>query len=295
VDDVIQELIHVVALGGTYALLALGLAMVWSVLGLINFAHGEIMTCAGYAVYYSLVAGLPFGLAAVLGLATGALVALAMERIAFRPLRGASVTSLMLASFALGAILQVLFQNLISGRGLPIPIPDGLSGTIDLGSVEVGVIQLIAIVTTIVSLGLLSLFLSRTMTGISMRAASENFPVTQLMGIRANKVIASAFAISGLLAGIAAVLWVAERGSVDPLMGLVPVVTAFVAIVLGGLNSLTGAVVGGFLLGAIEVGLESHLPDEALPYRGALTLLIVIAVLLARPNGLMGGEAGVKV
>jgi branched-chain amino acid transport system permease protein len=295
VDDVIQELIHAVALGGTYALLALGLAMVWSVLGLINFAHGEIMTCAGYAVYYSLVAGLPFGLAAVLGVATGALVALLMERIAFRPLRGASVTSLMLASFALGAILQVLFQNLISGRGLPIPIPEGLSGTIDLGSVEVGVIQLISIVTTIVSLGLLSLFLSRTTTGISMRAAAENFPVTRLMGIRANTVIASAFALSGLLAGIAAVLWVAERGSVDPLMGLVPVVTAFVAIVFGGLNSLSGAVVGGFLLGAIEVGLESHLPDEALPYRGALTLLIVILVLLARPSGLMGGEAGVKV
>ena len=120
-----------------------------------------------------------------------------------------------------------------------------------------------------------------------MRAAAEDFPVVRLMGIPAGRVIATAFALSGVLAGIAALLWVAQRASVDPLMGAVPVVKAFIATVVGGLGSLPGAVVGGLLLGAIEIGLDAVLPPSVVPYRDAFVLSGVILILLFRPQGVI--------
>jgi branched-chain amino acid transport system permease protein len=159
---------------------------------------------------------------------------------------------------------------------------------VEVLGVGIGLIQLLAIVMVLVSLGLLTLFLRRTTLGISMRAAAQDFSVARLMGIRADGVIATAFAISGLLAGVAAFLWVAQRGSVDPAMGLTPVIKAFIASVMGGLGSLPGAVVGGFVLGIIEVTLQAWLPQEALPFKDAITLTLVIAILLWRPQGLLG-------
>jgi branched-chain amino acid transport system permease protein len=210
-----------------------------------------------------------------------------MERIAFRPLRGAGVTTLLLSSFAVSIILQILFQNLISPRPRAVPIPSWLSGSIDLWGIQIGTIQIASAITAVVMLVALNGFLRRTVAGLSVRAAGENFVVTRLMGIRANRVVATAFAISGLLAGAAGVLWVAQRGSVDPAMGLLPVIKAFIAATIGGLGSLSGAVAGGFLLGAIEVLLQAYLPDGALPYRDALALLIVVGVIVFRPQGLI--------
>jgi branched-chain amino acid transport system permease protein len=185
-------------------------------------------------------------------------------------------------------ILQVTFQNVISPRPRGIVFPPEISQTIDVFGVDVEIIKLMAIVMVLGSLGLLMLFLRRTTLGISMRAAAQDFSVARLMGIRADTVIAVAFAISGLLAGVAAFLWVAQRGSVDPAMGLTPVIKAFIASVMGGLGSLPGAVVGGFVLGFIEVMLQAWLPDAALPFKDAVSLVIVIAILLWRPQGLLG-------
>ncbi|MDB4838034.1 branched-chain amino acid ABC transporter permease, partial [Marinomonas sp.] len=126
--------------------------------------------------------------------------------------------------------------------------------------------------------------------GIAMRAAAEDFSVARLMGIRANTVIAGAFALSGLLAGVAAVLWVSQRASVDPLMGFMPVLKAFIAAILGGLGSLRGAVVGGFLLGFIEIYLAAFLPPALQEFRDPIGLGIVVTVLLMRPNGLIPSE-----
>ena len=159
-----------------------------------------------------------------------------------------------------------------------------------LGVVQVGVAQLISIGATIVVLGLMTLFLRQTMTGISMRAAAENFAVTRLMGVSSDRVIGSAFFLSGILAGGAAVLWVSQRGSVDPMMGLLPLIKAFVATIIGGLGSLSGAVAGGFLLGFIEVLLQSYLPTRLLAYQDAIAFGIVITVLLFRPHGLLLGR-----
>jgi branched-chain amino acid transport system permease protein len=293
-DVFIQQLINALALGGTYALLALGLAMVFSVLGLINFAHGELMTITGYGIFFALGAGVPYVPALIIGilLATGS--AVLMERIAFRPVRHASATTMLLTSFAVSTILHILFQNLISARPRAIPVPAILSGAIDLGVLQIGTIQLVSIVVTALSLIGLTLFLRRSMLGVAMRAAAQDFNITRLMGINANLVISTAFAISGLLAGIAGMLWLFQRGSVDPMMGFLPVLKAFIAVVLGGLGSLSGAVVGGFALGAIEVILRAYLPEAMLPYREALSLALVIAVLFFCPGGLVARREAVR-
>ncbi|PSJ60445.1 branched-chain amino acid ABC transporter permease [Mesorhizobium soli] len=290
----LQQLVNALSLGGTYALLALGLAVVFSIMGLINFAHGELMTAAGYGMCFALIAGLPFGVAVIVAIVVAVVLVLLMERIAFRPVRGASGTTLLLTSFAVSAILRVLFQNFVSARPKPVPMPMSLSGTIEIAGLHIGIIQAISILMTVVMLVGLNIFLRTTVLGRAMRAASEDFAIVRLMGIRANAVVATAFAISGLLAGVAGVLWVAQRGSVDPLMGFLPVLKAFIAAIIGGLGSLSGAVAGGFLLGFIEVLLQAYLPENLLGYRDAFTILLVIGVLLFAPQGLLARKVALK-
>ena len=286
-DIIIQQIVNALSLGGIYAMLALGLAIVFSIVRLINFAHGEIMTIGGYGVFACLVFGLPIPVAILAGILASVVAAVLMERVAFRAMRGASVVSLLITSFAISEILKVVFQNGISARPKPISLPAGLSGSYEVAGITVGVIPTVSIITTLLALTGLTLFLRRTETGMAMRAASEDFEMLRLLGVRANRVVAAAFALSGLLAGIAAVVWTAQRGSVDPLMGFYPVLKAFIATVLGGLGSLAGAVLGGFLVGMVEVFSQAFLPDQLAPYRDAIVLTTVIAILLVRPDGLI--------
>lgn len=293
-EILIQQCVNALSLGGTYALLALGLAVVFSVLGMINFAHGEILTIAGYTVFFAIIGEVPPVLIIPLALVVAMAAAALMERIAFRPLRGASGTTLLITSFAVSGILQMLFQNLISTRPRPVPIPAVLTGAFNLGPFHIGVIQSLSIFATVAMVGLLTLFLKRTLLGIAIRAAAVDFPTTRLMGVRANRVILAAFAISGLLAGVSGLLWIAQRGSVDPLMGFLPVLKAFIAAILGGIGNLTGAVIGGFFLGAIEIGLQAVLPESIQPFRDAIALSLVVLVLLYRPQGLFGAAHSVR-
>lgn len=293
-EILIQQFVNALSLGGTYALLALGLAMVFSVLGLINFAHGDLMTLTGYAMFFAIGAGLGLPLAIVLGIACAILAAVAMERVAFRPVRDANTATMLLTSLAVSTILHMLFQNLISARPRAIPVPSWMIGAVDVAGLAIGVIQLMSITATALLLIALTIFLRRSILGIAMRAAALDFPVTRLMGINANAVVATAFGLSGLLAGVAGVLWLAQRGSVDPLMGFLPVLKAFIAVVLGGLGSLAGAVVGGFALAFIEVFLRAFLPDGWLPFRESITLTLVIVLLLVRPEGLIGQRENMR-
>lgn len=286
-DLLLQQTVNAFALGGTYALLALGLAVVFSIMGLINFAHGELMTISGYTLMYCGIAGVSFVLAVPLAIAMAMIAAVLMERIAFRPVRNSSGATMLVTSFAVSMILQVLFQNLISTRSQAVILPEILSQSVTIGGLVIGVNKIAAIVATIVMLIFLDIFMKRQKTGIAMRAAAEDFNIARLMGIRANTVIAGAFALSGLLAGVAAVLWVSQRSSVDPHMGFLPVVKAFIAAILGGLGSLRGAVAGGFLLGFIEIYLAAFLPPEFQEFRDPIGLSIVVAILLFRPNGLI--------
>ena len=293
-DVIVQQTVNALSLGVTYALLALGLAMVFSVLGLINFAHGELMTTTGYAMYFVLAAGMPFEAAVLIGILAAMVTAMLMERIAFRPVRNAGTATMLLSSFAVSTILHMLFQNLISARPRALPVPEWMIGALNIAGFDIGVIQLISISATALLLFALTVFLRRSTLGIAMRAAALDFPVTRLMGINANMVISTAFAISGLLAGVAGVLWLAQRGSVDPLMGFLPVLKAFIAVVLGGLGSLSGAVLGGFVLAFIEVALRAFLPEDWLPFRESIALALVILLLLVRPEGLLGRKDAVR-
>lgn len=286
-DLLLQQTVNAFALGGTYALLALGLAVVFSIMGLINFAHGELMTITGYTLMYCGIAGISFVLAVPMAITMAMIAAVLMERIAFRPVRNSSGATMLVTSFAVSMILQVLFQNFISTRSQPVLLPQILSDSVIIGGMVIGVNKIAAILATIVMLIFLDIFMKRQKTGIAMRAAAEDFNVARLMGIRANTVIAGAFALSGLLAGVAAVLWVSQRSSVAPDMGFLPVIKAFIAAILGGLGSLRGAVAGGFLLGFIEIYLAAFLPPEFQEFRDPIGLSLVVAVLLFRPNGLI--------
>jgi len=294
-DFFLQQLISATALGGTYALLALGLAIVFSIVGLINFAHGELMTITAYGVVLGTGMGLPFPAAAALGIGCAMLTAVLLERIAFRPVRKASAATLLVTSFAAAMILQTLFQNFISQRPLPVALPVALTHTLDFGGFVVGVNQVLAIAIAAATMLALNLFLKRSLLGLSMRAIAQDFGATRLMGVRADAVVSGAFAVSGLLAGIAALLWVSQRASVDPYMGFVPVLKAFIAAIIGGLGSLTGAVVGGLVLGFIEIFLAAYLPDSWQAFREPLGLGLVIAILVARPRGLLPAPNADKV
>lgn len=288
-DAVAQQVVNALSLGGIYALLALGLAIVFSIMGLVNFAHGDLMTIGGYAVWFgAMVLDLPLALVIPLGVATVVVAAVVMERVAFRPVRGSGPTTMLLTSFAVSVVLQVLFQNLISPRPKGIQLPDGMSRSLPVFGIRIGVIQLTAIGIVVFALTAMTLFLRRTTMGIGMRASAQDFEVARLMGIRADRVVAGAFAISGLLAWLAAFLWIAQRGSVDPAMGLTPVIKAFIAAVLGGLGSLPGAALGGLILGSLEVLSQSVLPDQLLPFKDAFSLTIVLGILMWRPQGLLG-------
>lgn len=285
--ELVQQLINALSVGSTYALLALGLAMVFSVLGLVNFAFGELVTVAGYTMYLLGTVGVPFVLQVLAAILAAAAVSVLMERLAFRPLRGAGFATLLFSSFALSVIIQNLFLMLVSPREKGVSVPDVFNRFFHVGPYHVGYLQLITAGACLAALGALTVFLRRTLTGVSMLAAAQDFGAARLVGVRANRVIAIAFAISGALAGIAGVFIVSARGTVSPGIGFQPVLAAFISVVIGGLGSLSGAVFGGFLLGFVEVAFNTFLPSSAQAYGEALTLLIVVGILYVRPQGLL--------
>ncbi len=286
-DELISVIIIGLSVGGLYALLALGLAMVFAILEMINFAHGELIAVTGYCMYFLLLTGMPFIVVVLFAVFAAGIGAVLMERIAFRPIRNAFLTTGIITSFGLQMILHQGWANAISPLRLPVKRPIWLIKFWPIGDAGIATYQAIAVILTVVSLISLTIFLRKTTTGLAMRAAAADFPVTRLMGIRANRVIATAFAISGLLAGIAAFLYIAQRGSIEPNIGLTPLIKAFIALVFGGMASLTGAVVGGLVFGFLEIGLRTFLPESVLPFQAAITYFIVILVLLRWPNGLI--------
>lgn len=283
---IVQQLLNALSLGSIYALLALGLAVVFSVLGLLNFAYGELVTVTGYAMYLLISGGTGFWAAAAVGVVVAVATSLLIELTAFRPLRGASATVVIFSSFAVSVIIQNLIRNLISPRPKGIAIPNWMDGVMSVGPFQFPVLSIITVAVALVAVASLTAFLTRSRHGLAMRAAAEDFTTTRLMGVRAGRMIVLAFAVSGLLAGIAGFLWVARRGAVTPTMGFTPVLLAFIAVVLGGFGKLSGAVYGGFLLAFIEVTLEVVLPSAMRPFTAAFTLVAVVVILFFRPQGL---------
>ena len=279
-----QNLVDALTLGSIYALLALGLAMVFSIMNLVNFAHGELVMVGGYALLFLTFLPSPLNvLGAVVGVVLAALV---MERVAFRPVRGAPASTLLVTSFTLGFLLQNLAIMITGGLPHWFSLLPGLAESASVFGLRVSGLALATIATTLLSLAILSVFLSRTSIGIQMRAAAEGFRMARILGVRANLVIASAFATSGALAGLASMLLIAQMGVVNTTFGSASVLVAFVAIVVGGMGSLRGAVLGGFLIGLVTVLFQTYLPLELRYYRDAFVYAATIVVLLVRPEGL---------
>jgi branched-chain amino acid transport system permease protein len=286
-----QQIVNALSLGSVYALLALGVAAVFSVLGLINFAHGELVMLSGMMMLLLGTHGVPWPLIVPITILTGGAAAMAMERIAFRPVRGAPVVTLLLTSLGLSIIIRNVF--LIAGFGAQsrdIHIPDWSNSTFRIGGVIVQWFDVATVLSTIAALGLLNIFLRKSVRGLALRAASEDFTMTRMMGIHASSVITVAFVVSGLLAGLASFFYIGALGQVGYDYGFNPLLKGFVAAVIGGLGSLTGAVLGGFILAALEVFFDVVLPSENTPFTVAIVFAMVIVVLIVRPRGLLAGR-----
>lgn len=285
----IQQSLNALSFGAEYSLLALGLAIVFSVMGLVNFAHGEIIGVGGYMMYAMAVLYVDnLYIVIPVAILSSMAIAVLMERVAFRPVRNAPPTTGLLTAFGVGIIMQNLFLLGIAAKPRAVPVLQPIVKTWQVGPFDIQSLQVLEMVTVCIAIALLVMFLKRTSLGLAMQAAHYDFPTVRLMGIRANRVIATAFAISGFLAGLAAVFVVARRGAVDPHIGFDPVLKAFVACVLGGFGSLQGAVVGGFVLGAIEVLIIVILPQDMGGLREAFVFGLVGALLVWRPQGIVG-------
>jgi branched-chain amino acid transport system permease protein len=288
--QVLQFLINALSLGGLYALMALGLALVYSILRLVNFAYGELVMVGGYTLLVvGQAASVPWLIVAALAIFVAVITSLLLERVAFRPVRHASPNTMLITSFAVSTLLQNAALLFVSPRTRAVRIPSFFIENIRIGGLLISKSNIVTLVVSLALLGLLTLFLRRTILGSALRAAADDFVMTRLLGIRANLVIATAFAISGCLAGVVSLFWIGRSGSVIPQIGLTPVLIAFVASVIGGMGSLTGAVTGGYLLGFVTVALNTLLPQGLLDFRQAFVFAIVILVLLFRPQGLISG------
>jgi len=285
--EAITFLVDVANLGSLYALMALGLVLVYGILRLVNFAYGELIMVAGYSLYLLRGSALPWLVMAILAVLAAVVTSVLTERIAFRPVRENALTAMLITSFAVSTLLQNAALLFISPRARVVPLPDLFSDSIMVGGMLFQVRELLAIVVSIAMLVLFTFLLNRTVLGIALRAAADNFRMTRLLGVPANLVISVAFAISGFLAGVVSLFWLGRMASVTPSIGLEPLIIAFIATVLGGINSLVGAVVGGYVLAFMTVGINTFLPQALVDYRNAFTFTLVILVLLVRPEGLV--------
>lgn len=289
-----QHAADALSLGSMFALIALGIALIFGIMNLVNFAHGELVLAGGYMMYL-LVGHVPWVLIVPLVLVAGALVAVLMERIAFRSVRGADPATLLVTSFAVSYFIQHFTVLVVSPEPKAVAMSSSLLKPVSLAGVTISLLQVLTTVTTIVLLLALAALLKRTAFGVRMRAAAEDFRMARLLGVRANAVIASAFALSGLLAGVVAIFWVAQTGSVSSTVGLAPMLAGVVGAVIGGLSSLPGAVLGGYVLGVLTVTFDVALPESLRVYRDAFVFGVVLVMLLVRPQGLLsrGTEARV--
>lgn len=295
----LQLLFDALSLGGIYAIAALGIALIFGVMKLVNFAHGQFIAFAVFALILpstDAVAVMGLGAAPALVLvpallAVGAGLAVGSEYLVFRPMRNASPVALMVASFALGVVIQNLLLVVYGGRPKAISLWPELGKPVRLLGAEVPMLQIIVICAVLLVLALLALMLKRSRIGLEMRAAAEDFGMARLLGVRANAVIAAAFALSGAMAAAVALVLVAQTGVADVRMGGQIMLIAFIATVVGGMGSLPGAVAAGFAIGAASVALQAALPIEARPFRDAFLYGLVILILLLRPQGLFASAS----
>ena len=290
----LQTLIDAVGLGALYALMAVGIALVFGVMRLVNFAYGQLIMFGAYALAFT--DDLPEGVSILICFAVVIALSLLMERVAFRPLRRASAATMLAATFAISFLLQSIALVRYSFANKPIgdiaTVLSGLNKAVTIGSLHIRWVTIVAIIVGAVTLACMALLLNRTSIGLQMRASATDFQTARLLGVKADTVIAFAFFLSGILAATVAVIFVVQAPLVRPDFGLRETIIVLVGVVVGGIDRLWSATLGGFAIGFATGALGGFLPSTgAWPftsgvYKDSAIFALVILVLLLRPSGL---------
>jgi branched-chain amino acid transport system permease protein len=281
-----QAIADAIALGALYGLVAVGIGLVFGVLRLINFAYGELITCGGYVLAYTY--GWPRPVSILLCIGAVVALALAQEFVAFRPLRrgGASAATMLVATFAVSFLLQAIYLLAFGSRGQIVGTLGKLNSAFTVDGVDIRWILLVIVVTGLLLLGATATLLDRTEFGLHIRAAAADFRTSRILGVRANRVIVLSFVMSGVLAGTVSVLYTVQNPLVQPSMGVPITIFALVGVVVGGLERLWSAALGGFAVGFVYGLLADVLSSTSSVYLPSVVYGLVILVLLLRPAGL---------
>lgn len=292
----VQQLINGLSLGSIYALIALGYTMVYGIVMLINFAHGDILMVGAYTGFYILNTLGPSPLALALSFLASmivcAVVGITVERFAYRPLRSAPRLNSLITAIAVSLILQNGARVLPFVGPNPRQYPTMPTVNVSIGPFGISNIQIVVILVSIVLMLILNYIITWTKTGKAMRAVSYDTKAASLMGISVNRVIAFTFALGSVLAAAGGILFATAYPQIDPTMGAMPGLKAFVAAVLGGIGSVPGAMLGGYILGVAETLTKGFISSQ---FADAISFSILIVILLVKPTGIMGTKARVKV
>lgn len=288
---ILYQLINGVQIGAIYALVALGYSMVYGIVRLINFAHGDIIMVSAYVVWFLMARlSVPAWLAVPASIVFSSLMGMVIEKIAYKPLRNAARISLLITAIGISFLLQNLAQ-LVFGAD-PRMFTNLFPGGIPFGGKDLPYVSVVTILTAAVLMVALTLLVSRTKIGKAMRAASEDKDTAELMGINVNNTISFTFALGSALAAVAAVLYCSSYAQIQPTMGSMLGLKAFVAAVLGGIGSMPGAMLGGFLIGIAESLTKGYISSQL---ADAVVFGILIIVLLLKPTGILGRGVREKV
>ncbi|MCI6588710.1 MAG: branched-chain amino acid ABC transporter permease [Clostridiales bacterium] len=290
-DKILPYLLSGISVGGQYALIAVGYTMVYGILRLINFAHGDIFTAAGFFMVY-LSAALPVQIAIPLVVALTVLLGFTVERVAYKPLRSAPRMSVMISAIGVSYLLQNLMWYVTGGLAKQYPTIPWISNSITIGTATTKVVTLVTPLLTILLVIALVTIIQKTKIGMAMRAVSKDFETAQLMGIKIDSVISTTFIIGSLLAAVGSVLYFSNYTSVTPTVGAMPGLKAFVAAVFGGIGSIPGAVIGAFIIGICENIIKAL---GYTTFSDAFTFALLIVILLFKPTGLFGEKTSEKV
>ena len=288
----IDLLLSGITVGSLYALIAIGYTMVYGILRLINFAHGDIFMMAGFFMVY-ISASMPMAVAIPVVLIMTVALGLLIERAAYKPLRSAPRMSVMISAIGVSYLLQNLATYITGGLARPYPEIPFLKGTFMLGALKIKVITVVTPLLTVLLVIALVLFINHTKTGMAMRAVSRDFDTARLMGIKVNNIISVTFIIGSFLAGVGSILYFSNYGQVSPTIGAMPGLKAFVAAVFGGIGSIPGAVLGAYRIGICESLIKAN--DAIAIFSNAFTFALLILVLLFKPNGMFGEKLAEKV
>ena len=291
----LQQLTNAASLGSLYSLIAIGYTMVYGILRLINFAHGDIFMLGAYIAFYLVASlALPWWIAFIVAIGFTGLFGILLERVAYRPLRDSPRISLMISAIGASFLIENLGVVIFGGRPksfASIPLFDTV---VQFGSISVLSVSLFIPVFTVIILAVLLFIVNKTKTGMAMRAVSTDVEAARLVAIDVNKVISYTFGIGSTLAALGGIMWSMKYPQLNPLMGIMPGLKCFIAAVIGGIGNIGGAVLGGFLLGFIEIMVAAFLPALT-GYRDAFSFVLLILVLLVKPAGLLGKKQTTKV